>query len=95
MIGQRIGYVRVSALDQNPGRQLERIPVDRTFADKASGKRRRLARPRPVSARGVGERCRPSRRGGRTRGDTLRDQGRVGEADAGAGHSRPGSRQHG
>jgi len=38
MIGQRIGYVRVSSLDQNPDRQLESIPVDRTFIDKASGK---------------------------------------------------------
>lgn len=43
MSGQRIGYVRVSALDQNPDRQLENIPVDRTFADKASGKD--VARP--------------------------------------------------
>jgi len=38
MTGQRIGYVRVSAFDQNPERQLEGIQVDRTFADKASGK---------------------------------------------------------
>lgn len=38
MNGQRIGYVRVSAVDQNPGRQLERVRVDRTFTDKASGK---------------------------------------------------------
>jgi DNA invertase Pin-like site-specific DNA recombinase len=36
--GQRIGYVRVSSLDQNPQRQLENIPVDRIFTDKASGK---------------------------------------------------------
>ncbi len=43
MNGQRIGYVRVSSLDQNPDRQLEQIPVDRTFADKASGKD--VARP--------------------------------------------------
>jgi len=41
--GQRIGYVRVSSLDQNPDRQLEQIPVDRTFTDKASGKD--VARP--------------------------------------------------
>jgi len=27
MHGQRIGYVRVSALDQNPDRQLENVPV--------------------------------------------------------------------
>ena len=38
MNGQRIGYVRVSSLDQNPDRQLEQISVDRTFTDKASGK---------------------------------------------------------
>ena len=30
MNGQRIGYVRVSSLDQNPDRQFEQIPVDRT-----------------------------------------------------------------
>jgi len=36
--GQRIGYVRVSSFDQNPQRQLENIPVDRIFTDKASGK---------------------------------------------------------
>jgi DNA invertase Pin-like site-specific DNA recombinase len=38
MRGQRIGYVRVSTFDQNPERQLDTIPVDRTFIDKASGK---------------------------------------------------------
>lgn len=38
MTGQRIGYVRVSAFDQNPERQIEGIQVDRTFIDKASGK---------------------------------------------------------
>jgi len=43
MTGQRIGYVRVNSLDQNPDRQLEQIPVDRTFTDKASGKD--VARP--------------------------------------------------
>ena len=36
--GQRIGYVRVSSLDQNPERQLESVPIDRVFTDKASGK---------------------------------------------------------
>jgi DNA invertase Pin-like site-specific DNA recombinase len=36
--GQRIGYVRVSSFDQNPDRQLEQVPVDRIFTDKASGK---------------------------------------------------------
>jgi DNA invertase Pin-like site-specific DNA recombinase len=36
--GQRIGYVRVSHLDQNPGRQLEHVAVDRVFTDTASGR---------------------------------------------------------
>lgn len=38
MPGQRIGYVRVSSFDQNPERQLEQVPLDRVFTDKASGK---------------------------------------------------------
>ncbi len=38
MIGQRIGYIRVSTFDQNPERQLESVNVDRTFTDNASGK---------------------------------------------------------
>lgn len=38
MEGQRIGYIRVSSFDQNPERQLENVPVDRTFTDKVSGK---------------------------------------------------------
>jgi hypothetical protein len=33
--GQRIGYVRVSALDQNEKRQLEGQLLDRVFTDKA------------------------------------------------------------
>ncbi len=36
--GQRVGYVRVSSLDQNENRQLEGLELDRTFLDKASGK---------------------------------------------------------
>src|SRR4051794_9600326 len=43
MNGQRIGYVRVSSLDQNPDRQLDNLPVDRVFTDHASGKD--VARP--------------------------------------------------
>jgi DNA invertase Pin-like site-specific DNA recombinase len=43
LIGRRIGYSRVSTFDQNPDWQLENVPVDRTFTDKASGKH--LARP--------------------------------------------------
>lgn len=38
MAGQRIGYVRVSALDQNEQRQLEGEVLDRVFTDKASGR---------------------------------------------------------
>jgi DNA invertase Pin-like site-specific DNA recombinase len=38
MPGQRIGYVRVSTFEQNSQRQLDEIPVDRLFTDKASGK---------------------------------------------------------
>ena len=38
MTGQRIGYVRVSSFDQNPGRQLESLALDRVFTDHASGK---------------------------------------------------------
>lgn len=38
MIGQRIGYIRVSSFDQNPDRQLEELKVVRSFIDKASGK---------------------------------------------------------
>lgn len=38
MVGQRIGYVRVSTLDQNEKRQLEGQALDRVFTDKASGR---------------------------------------------------------
>lgn len=38
MAGQRIGYVRVSAFDQNVDRQLEGLALDKVFTDKASGK---------------------------------------------------------
>ena len=37
-VGQRVGYVRVSTVDQNPDRQLEGVALDRVFTDKASGK---------------------------------------------------------
>lgn len=47
--GQRIGYVRVSSLEQNPQRQLEELnqsgKLDRVFQDKASGSRRGKHRP--------------------------------------------------
>jgi len=38
MVGQRIGYIRVSTVDQNTERQLDGIKLDKTFTDKASGK---------------------------------------------------------
>ena len=34
----RIGYIRVSSIDQNPARQLEGLSVDKTFIDHCSGK---------------------------------------------------------
>lgn len=46
MAGQRIGYLRVSTLDQNEQRQLEGQALDRVFTDKASG--RDTARPQLV-----------------------------------------------
>jgi len=36
--GKRIGYVRVSAVDQNTARQLDGVELDKVFTDKASGK---------------------------------------------------------
>ncbi len=36
--GQRVGYIRVSSVDQNVERQLEQVDVDRVFTDRASGK---------------------------------------------------------
>ena len=38
MAGQRIGYVRVSTLEQNGQRQLDGLVLDRVFTDKASGR---------------------------------------------------------
>ena len=38
MVGQRIGYVRVSSVEQNTDRQLDGLELARTFTDKASGK---------------------------------------------------------
>ena len=38
MSGKRIGYIRVSTFDQNPGRQLEGIQLDKKFIDHASAK---------------------------------------------------------
>src|SRR5450756_575399 len=36
--GQQVGYTRVSSQDQSPVRQLDGVPVDRTFTDSASGR---------------------------------------------------------
>lgn len=38
MTTQKIGYIRVSSLDQNAERQLDGIKLDKVFTDKASGK---------------------------------------------------------
>lgn len=36
--GQAVGYVRVSSLLQNTARQLDGVPLDKVFEDRASGK---------------------------------------------------------
>jgi DNA invertase Pin-like site-specific DNA recombinase len=36
--GQRLGYIRVSSIDQNTARQLENIECDKIFEEKCSGK---------------------------------------------------------
>ncbi|NVN98872.1 MAG: recombinase family protein [Geobacteraceae bacterium] len=38
MAGQKIGYVRVSGIDQNTDRQLDGIELDEIFTDKITGK---------------------------------------------------------
>ena len=38
MNGKNIGYIRVSSIDQNTARQLEGVPLDKTFTDTCSGK---------------------------------------------------------
>jgi DNA invertase Pin-like site-specific DNA recombinase len=40
VIGQRVGYRRVSSTDQNLARQLDGIAVDKVFTDEVSGKDR-------------------------------------------------------
>jgi DNA invertase Pin-like site-specific DNA recombinase len=44
MPGKKIGYIRVSSIDQNPDRQLQGIQLDKVFMDKISG---RSVAPRP------------------------------------------------
>ncbi len=38
MLGRRIGYIRVSTLDQTEARQLDGIELAKIFTDRASGK---------------------------------------------------------
>lgn len=38
MTGKRVGYIRVSTVDQNPDRQLEGVALDKKFVDYASAK---------------------------------------------------------
>ncbi len=38
MTGKRIGYIRVSTIEQNPGRQLEGVALDKKFIDYASSR---------------------------------------------------------
>ena len=37
-MGERVGYQRVSTVDQNTARQLDGVTLDKVFTDKASGK---------------------------------------------------------
>ncbi|MBU8824141.1 recombinase family protein [Mycolicibacterium goodii] len=48
--GQRVGYVRVSSVDQNTERQLDGVELDKRFEDRASGKD--TARPALIEALG-------------------------------------------
>lgn len=48
-MAQRVGYVRVSTVDQNTDRQLDGVAVDKAFTDRASGKDTR----RPELARAL------------------------------------------
>lgn len=40
MLGQKVGYIRVSSIGQNTDRQLDSQHLDKVFVDKASGKDR-------------------------------------------------------
>lgn len=48
-MGERVGYQRVSTVDQNTDRQLDGVAVDKLFTDKASGK----DTSRPALARAI------------------------------------------
>jgi len=54
----RVGYVRVSTVDQNTVRQLDGVDVERVFADTASGKDDPCGQPLNV----VDNPCQPMRR---------------------------------
>jgi DNA invertase Pin-like site-specific DNA recombinase len=66
--GQVVGYVRVSAADQNEARQLEAVgEVDRLFSEKVSGENTAeraapgVARVRASGRQGAGEVAGPAR----------------------------------
>ena len=40
MTGKRLGYIRTSTTDQNTARQLDGVPLDKTFTEQLSGKSR-------------------------------------------------------
>ena len=40
MTGKKVGYVRVSTVEQNESRQLDGLELDKVFTDKASGRDR-------------------------------------------------------
>ena len=46
MIGQRVGYIRVSSVDQNIERQLDGVELDKKYIEKISAKNRK----RPILA---------------------------------------------
>jgi hypothetical protein len=53
--GQRVGYIRVSSVGQNPGRQLDGVEVDRVFTDTVSGKS--AARPQLQAIVSLADSC--------------------------------------
>ena len=58
MVGQTVGYVRVSSAEQNLDRQLEAVgECDRIFEDKISGSSRAKRGKSPVEWWGLGGRC--------------------------------------
>jgi DNA invertase Pin-like site-specific DNA recombinase len=80
MQGHRIGYRRVSTVDQNTARQLDGVLVDKVFEDHCSGKN--MNRPQLKL-------CLEFLR----EGDTLVVQGKKAEVDHGAGRTSPAARR--